>query len=293
MKLDTEFIYVFVEIIPQNLDLSYAIVDVFFGVSILEFIICLLLFYFFITHRNHSHIRRNSYLVSLVILVGVTSSVIGLFFQSFARTDALCWITFYFLRAGLVFVTTGLFAKNYRIYTIFSNRGASAVNLSEEKLLIWIGTFSVIYLSFPTVIFLTVGYDAVTLQSTSNIYYKYVQCRIPNNTWDDICQFTIDIVLLIIIFASIILAWLTRSVSKEYRESHPLAAFSVIILAISLVLIPLGKTLDDETDSELFRYVISAEFNTVIIFSALGLLFIPKVFTILKGKSRDSLILDE
>lgn len=244
-------------------------------------------------HRDHSHIRRNSYLVSLVILLGVILSVMGLFFLSFSRTDAFCWITFYLLRTGLVFITTGLFAKNYRIYKIFSNQGASAVNLSEEKLLLWIGAFTVIYLSFPTVIFLTVGYDAVTLQSKSNIYYKYVQCRISNNTWDDICQLIIDIVLLIIIIASIILAWLTRSVSKEYRESQPLAAFSVILLAISIVLIPLGMTLKDETNSELFRYVINAEFDTVIIFSALGLLFIPKVFAILKGKSRDSLILDE
>ena len=232
--------------------------SVFFGISILELIICSLLIGFFIIHRNNPQIRRNSYLVTLTILIGVAISALGVLLLSFGRTDAFCWITFYTHRLGIFLIVTGLFAKNYRIYKIFTNQRASAIDLSET----------------------------VVKQSKSNIYYQCVQCIIPNETWDLIVQLIMDISVLLIVLASLILAWLTRRVQADYQESRSLAAFSVVLLTSSIVLIPLGKTLKGETNSELLRYVIFVEFVSIVIFAALGLLFFPKVYVILKEKSK-------
>ena len=266
--------------------MSYAVVSVFFGISILELIICSLLIGFFIIHRNNPQIRRNSYLVTLTILIGVAISALGVLLLSFGRTDAFCWITFYTHRLGIFLIVTGLFAKNYRIYKIFTNQRASAIDLSETSLLAYIGIFTIIFLGIPTIIFIIFGYYAVVKQSKSNIYYQYVQCIIPNETWDLIVQLIMDISVLLIVLASLILAWLTRRVQADYQESRSLAAFSVVLLTSSIVLIPLGKTLKGETNSELLRYVIFVEFVSIVIFAALGLLFFPKVYVILKEKSK-------
>ena len=70
-----------------------------------------------------------------------------------------------------------------------------------------------------------------------------------------------------------ILAWLTRKVQAEYRESKGLAAFSTIISASLIIFVPLNYTLGNETNSQILRYVITVEFLTVTFISIIALLF--------------------
>jgi uncharacterized protein with PQ loop repeat len=47
----------------------------------------------------------------------------------------------------------------------------------------------------------------------------------------------------------------------------------------------LEHTFSDETDSQLFRYIITVESLTIIVVFGLALLFIPKVFLIYREKN--------
>jgi hypothetical protein len=230
--------------------------------------------------------RRTSQMLTLTMLIGVMFVAMSQLIQSFAQTDATCTIVLYLFYFGSVLVLAGSLAKNYRIYRIFSNRTATAVNITESMLLVIVAIITIVFLVGMTAMVAVFGYNAIVLQSSTNIYYKYVQCLIPNDTWNTIFQFYIRLYCLFLLIASLIFAWLTRKVRSDYRESKTLTAFIYIVAAAFITLIPLQLTFGDETDSELFRYIIQMEYCTIVILSALGLLFFPKLYTIFRENKR-------
>ena len=276
----TFFTYNPLEIVPQNPDLSYAVVDVFFGVGIAEFIICIGLLIFLIYHRNNRVIRQCAPLVTATMLIGVTGLALAQIFLSFARTDAWCVINLYLFRISLNLILMSLLVKNYRIYKIFANKKAIAVSITESRLLFYIGITTLFYIIILTVVVSVLGFKAILRQSTSNRFYQYIQCAVPNKAWNDIFQISLDVIVFIQIIASLILAWLTRKVQLEYRESNGLAAFSITIFASLIIFIPLNYTLGNETNSQILRYVITVEFLTVTFISITALLFIPIVLSV-------------
>lgn len=273
-------------IIPQNLNLSYAIVDVFFGISIAEVFISVCLIVFIFLHRNYRAIRQNAPWLTLAMLIGVLWMSISQLLLSFSRTDGMCYITLYFTRFGTMLLLMGLLVKNYRIYKIFSNNKATALSITEGRLLWFLVIFMFIYMAIVVALTISLDYGAYLKQSTKNQYYQYVQCCIPNSAWNKIVELYLLITLAIPVLASLILAWLTRKVRSEYRESSTLAAFSIVITISLLIFIPLSVTLSDESNSEALKYAVFVEYFSVVIFSAFGLLFFPKVYSVLKAKAR-------
>lgn len=180
-----------------------------------------------------------------------------------------------------------LLFKNYRVYRIFANKKATAVFITENTLLMYIGISTLVFLILLTVIVAVFGFEAVIRQSSSNIFYQYVQCTLPNKAWNQIVQISLDVVIYLQVIASLILAWLTRKVQAEYRESRGLAAFAIILFVSLIIFIPLNYTLGDETDSQILRYVIVVEFFTITIISAFGLLFVPIVLSVYSQKKED------
>lgn len=286
-------LFTFLEIVPQNPDLSYAVVAVFFAISIIELTICLALIFLFIAHYNYRCIKRMSPLFSLFILFGLALLSLSQLILSFARTDALCVINVYLNRLGLITILFGLLFKNYRIYKIFANRSALALSLPESSSILIIVAGSILYIGVITIFIAVFGYDAVLKTSSGNPYYQYIICQIPSKTWNLILEIFMQVVVGILLIMCLILAWLTRKVHSDYRDTRTLSSYIAILAATFIIFSPLEYTFSDDTDSQLFRYIVIVESLTIIISSGLALLFIPKVFLIFKeSKMRKRLRID-
>lgn len=280
----------FLGIVPQNPDLSYAIVDVFFGVAIFEIILSIFLIIFFVYHFNHRVIRQSAPLTTLAMLFGVLGMAISLLITSFGKTDAICTIILYTFRISFYVVLAGLSLKNFRIYKIFSNKSANALNITEYRLLTYLGLSALLYTVYITIFVAVFGYDAVLKQSSKDLFYQYIRCAIPNKFWEIFFQITIELLFVILILVSLCLSWLTRKVTSQYSESHALAAFSITITASFIIFVPLNFTLSDDVDSQILKYTVMAEFITIASFSAFGFLFFPKVYGVIKNKREYSIV---
>ena len=237
---------------------------------------------FFIYYRNHREIRKGAPVITLVMLIGVTGMSIALLILCLGQTDATCPIVLYFYRLSLVLLFVGLLVKNYRIYKIFTNKTANALVITEARLLSFIGIVFLIFVILLTLIVAVLGYQAVVKQSSKDEYYQYVQCAIPNKTWNDIIQISLQVFQAIPLIASLILAWLTRGIKAEYTESRELAAFATTVFTSMIIFLPLDFTLTDESQAEILRYVLYVEFLSIIIIAAFSLLFAPKIYAVYK-----------
>ena len=242
--------------------------------------VCLVLLGFLIYHRDNRTIRRSAPLVTITLLIGATGLALAQLLTSFARTNAWCTINLYLFHLSMNLILMALLVKNYRIYKIFTNNKATAIAITESRLMMYIGITTLFYVILLTVIATALGYKAIVKQSKSNRFYQYVQCSVSNTTWNIIVQITLNVLLYIQIIASLILAFLTRNVKAEYRESKRLASFAIIIFISMLIFIPLIFTLGDSTDSQILRYVIGVEFITITVISTVALLFVPIVLAV-------------
>lgn len=189
------------------------------------------------------------------------------------------------MRLGLITILSGFLFKNYRIYKIFANRSALALSLPESRSILIILAWSILYLGVITIFIAIFGYDAVLKTSSGNPYYQYIKCAIPSKTWNLILEIFMQAIFVILIIMCLILAWLTRKVHSDYRDTRTLSSYIVILAATFLIFAPLDYTFGDETDSQLFRYIAVVESLTIIVASGLALLFIPKVFLIYKERN--------
>lgn len=241
---------------------------------------------FFIYYRNHREIRKGAPVITLVMLIGVTGMSIALLILCLGQTDATCPIVLYFYRLSLVLLFVGLLVKNYRLYKIFSNKTANALVITEARLISFIGIVFLVFVVVLTLIVAVLGYKAVVKQSSKDEYYYYVQCAVPNKTWNDIVRISLQVVQAIPLIASLILAWLTRGIKAEYTESRELAAFATTVVAAMIIFLPLDFTLTDESQSEILRYVLYVEFLSITIIAAFSLLFAPKMYAVYKQNKK-------
>lgn len=274
----------FVELVPQNPDLSYAVVVVAFAFAIIEIVVCTILLLIFGLNMNERVIRQNGSWLNVIMLAGVFTISVSQLMICFGNTDALCTIDVYFFRVGICLLLTTLIFKTYRIYLIFCNKTATPLSMSESSVVLKIFAVVFVYTIFITVFVAIFGYDAVIIQSTKNEFYQYVTCKIPSATWNTIFQIIATLFLFVLLFVVLCLAWMTRNVGREYRESSSLAAFTGIISATFIIFFPLYYVLDDESESELFRFIIRSEFAFISIWAAFFLLFFPKVYALYKDK---------
>lgn len=259
---------------------------VFFGLAIIYLLIAAYMLVFFIYYRNHREIRKGAPVITLVMLIGVTGMSIALLILCLGQTDATCPIVLYFYRLSLVLLFVGLLVKNYRLYKIFSNKTANALVITEARLISFIGIVFLVFVVVLTLIVAVLGYKAVVKQSSKDEYYHYVQCAVPNKTWNDIVRISLQVVQAIPLIASLILAWLTRGIKAEYTESRELAAFATTVVAAMIIFLPLDFTLTDESQSEILRYVLYVEFLSITIIAAFSLLFAPKMYAVYKQNKK-------
>lgn len=208
--------------------------------------------------------------------------------ECLGATDALCTLNLYLTRFMLVVVLQAVLVKNYRIYRIFTNKRAVSISISEGRLLLFVFIGSIFYLGILTIFVAVFGYKAVVLRSEENIFYEYVRCVIPNDTWDTLFNYFVEFYILILLILALISAWLTRNVYSDYNESQAVTAFIAVATVLFSILNPLALSFKDETDSQIFRFVINAEVTSIFILCGLAFLFLPKVYMIYREKKSKS-----
>lgn len=274
------------EIVPQNPGINYAALAVFFGISIVEVILCFIVIAVHLIYFNHPVIRRNSPYVTLCIISGLTMLALGELIFCLEKTNGTCSVAMYFYRIGFLVTVMGLLVKNFRIYWIFSNRKATAVYIPEWKLILVIAVVTLIDFIFITVLVAIYGFYAVLHQSKYDKYYYYYMCGFQKKGVEDLFKYVIQITQTILVICNLILAWMTRKVNSNYGESRSLAAFSLIIFAAVVVFVPLSLLMADGVDAAVLINVTEVEFLTLIICSALTLLFFPKFYYIYKSETK-------
>jgi len=259
-----------------------------FALAIAEMVVCAVLLVIFGLNMNKRVMRQSGAWLNILMLSATFILALSQLLLCFGRTDALCTIDLYFFRFGLSLLLCGLVFKNYRIYRIFCNKTATPLSITETSLTLKIFILIGAYMLFITVFVAVFGYDAIVVQSTKNRFYYYVICKIPSRAWDVIFQVLLELFILFLIVISLILAWLTRNAGAEYRESTVLATFSGVVAISFVIFFSLARTLSDDSDAQIFRFVIQVEFLSLIVLAAIVLLFLPKVVLLYKDNVRQS-----
>lgn len=135
------------EIVPQLPNLTYSYVVVFFALMIAEIVLALAVGGWLILRWNHKLLRRSSPLFLLLIIVGILLVLTaGIIMSAGLSSSTMCILYVFFLVTGMTLILANLLVKNWRIYKIFSNRRADAVQLSDLQLLAITGILLILVL---------------------------------------------------------------------------------------------------------------------------------------------------
>lgn len=266
--------------------MSYGLVAFFFGIAIAEIVVILVVFVLFLVNFDDRVIRQSTPYVSLLILLGVFEVALAQLFSSFARTDGWCLLDVYLVHVGLVIIILGLIVKNYRIYRIFGNKTAVALNISETKLLATMLVVLGAYLVYVTVFVAVFGYNAFVHYSSDSEFYEYYECGIENSTWNTIFDIVYEASIAILLLVLMVMTWLTRSVGDDYRETKSLTSFSVVFIVGYIIYKPLAYSISGGVNSALIKFALRSEFGVLVVVTALGIVYIPKLVLIYHRRIR-------
>lgn len=199
-----------------------------------------------------------------------------------------------FFDIGMALILGGIISKEYRIYRIFSNRSALAVDFSDLKLFLIVAVIFV-YFGLIAVFTIVTGLEARVRQSSSNPLYLYVRCSYSSAVWNNIVIVVEQVSLFLFRVLALYLAWCTRKVTSSYSESRSVFAVVAIFLCLNIIFVPLFLVLVDGTNSALYRTVVRLIDNCIIITATLMLLFYHRfwlVYSYEKNKKGDNYIQD-
>lgn len=281
----TFFVYI-VGFVPSNPNIDDAAVAVFFGVLIFLLIMAIPVAIFLIYKRNHLLVRRNTPNVSLLMLLGLILSDIGVILLCLGAYDWSCNIFLFMFLVGQSLVIGGLIAKNYRIYKIFQNKSAAPVILTDFHLFLIIGAIT-FYFVLLYIFSMIVGSGAYTFQSSSNPFYFYIECANESTFWSALIEILTNVSLLILRIAAICIAILTRKVSMSFSESRQILIILTIYICIDIAIAPLYYTLRGGTDSASFRLILRTIQAVISLASTLIILFYYRMYLVYRyDKSR-------
>lgn len=232
-------------------------------------------------YKDHQIIRRNTPMISVLMLIGLLMTGFSGIITCFGVYTYSCIIYGFFYNIGFSLVIGGIIAKEYRIYRIFSNRSALALDIQDYKLFLIIGTITTYFLILAFIPIMGSVYAAVR-RSDSNEFYLYWTCYFDSKVWKDITLFFTEISFVILRLLAILLAWKTRKVTAFYSESRAVFAVVIIYLCLNIIFIPLYQALSDGTDSAIYRYSIRLINISITMGATLILLFYYRFWLIYK-----------
>ena len=264
---------------PQNPSIQYAAIAVFFGIMIFLLILSLIAYVFLFYYFNHPIIRRNTPMISSLVLSGIVFILIDGIIICTGISDASCIIFIFFYNIGFSLILGGIIAKNYRIYKIFNNRRASAVDISDLSLFLIVFVI-VFYFTLLAIFFAIAGFKAEIFQSSSDPFYLYYDCAIKNKFWQIFLAIFNQVSLLLIRFLALGFAWINRKVVSTYSESRAVTALVLIYLCLDICFLPLYFALQNGTDSAIYKLVIKSIYICLISVFTLILLFYSRFYKV-------------
>ncbi len=272
------YIY-FLAIVPDNSNLGVAVVDVFFGIFIFFAFAFTVILFVYIYLRKEPRIRKNSPLLSYILLLGCILVTAGLIIASINTNDGICIVSRYFSYNGQALLFGSLVAKNYRIYRIFHNANAAPVLVPEWKLILGIGLYW-LYFMFLVSMLLVAGFGSYLGVSRTNPFYTYLSCRCSSSFWNTFFLIVFTLSKITAIVAAAILAFVNRKIPAAYSESRQISIIVYTLLSFGIVLTPIYFVMGDNTNSQIFKFLIQAVFVTITVVTISCVLFLPNLYQV-------------
>lgn len=279
------FSIIIIELVPQNPNLTYAVISVFFGIQIFLVISSFIALVYLIANINHPLIRRNTPNMSIVVLVGIILYLAASIIICTGLTDASCIIFLFFEYLGFSLLIGGIIAKSYRIYRIFNNSTATAVVISDLQLFSIVFVIA-LYFMILSVIVVILGLKVIVTQSSTNRFYLFYRCAIPNKFWNVFFAILIELSMIIILLAALILALSTHHVAFAYSEADTVIALLILYLCLDISFLPLYYALQDGTDSAVLKATIRLISLSITVVSTLALLFLSRFYKVHQNKKK-------
>ena len=266
---------------PSNPSLSDAVVAAFFGAFIFLLLAAILAIGILFYYRDHVLIRKNTPVISLIVLIGVTFSLIGSIFLCFGAYDWNCNFTFFLIHVCGSLVIGGIIAKNYRIYRIFRNKSATALVIKDSQLFMIIGAIFV-YFFLLFILAICTNYGAYQYTSDQNAFYLYIECNPSTSFWTKFLEILLNVSSLLFKLFALVLALLTRKVISTYSESYEILITITIVFCIDIVLLPLYFELESGSNSQILRTVLIFETLIITLAAILIILFYSRFYRVYK-----------
>eukprot|EP01104_Vermistella_antarctica_P018419 TRINITY_DN6809_c0_g1_i1.p1 TRINITY_DN6809_c0_g1~~TRINITY_DN6809_c0_g1_i1.p1 ORF type:complete len:708 (+),score=155.45 TRINITY_DN6809_c0_g1_i1:41-2125(+) len=235
--------------------------------------------------RNHLIIRYSSPIFCLASCAGSIMILVTVFLISpTPDADVLCSIPVWTATLGFTLFYGNLMAKMFRVYLIFRGMDNFKAISVKDKQIIPI----VVALLAVDCLLLTL-FTAIDTPDASKD--KYPDDDLDRYEYRWVCDYNgaAEVMIFIIlgwkccqIVGGLVLAFLTRGVSKAFRESSYVVAALYTFIFGFVVLVPLVAILDDVTAV----YVVVSLTLIFVNLIAVSVLFAPKFYWIATGKER-------
>jgi hypothetical protein len=265
--------------VPSNPSLSYAVIAAFFGAFVFLLLSAILAIGILFYYRDHVLIKKNTPVISLIVLIGVTFSLIGCICLCFGAYDWSCNVNFILIHVFGSLVFSGIIAKNYRIYKIFKNKSATSIVIKDSQLFVIIGAIF-IYFFLLFILAICTSYGAYQYSSVDNAFYLYIECSSSSYFWKVFLEILVHVSSTILKLIALALAWLTRKVAPSYSESYEILIILSIYFCVDIVTLPLYFELDNGSNSALIRMILVFETAFITTAATLTILFYSRFYRV-------------
>jgi len=273
----------------DNPTLNDAIVVVFFSFAVLAIIGSVVLAGIFFHYRQDKLLRRSSPAFNYLIILGMDLIFISLIFYGLTYTSATCFLYAWLLAIGVGLCLSSILVKSYRIYRIFKNSEATALILSDGKLLKFIGLIlfcEIVLLSLYSFVSGLLG--PVVIQSSSDVFYKYRICLVPSPAIQVAFLLLIYLFNFLILISIALFAFLTRKIDDSYSEARGIAYAVYCTILFQIIFLPLLYTTQDSTASAMTRYTVTGIIILGNGYLLLIFLFGEKLYKLMRKKKASS-----
>lgn len=279
-------------IIPNDPTLSDGFVMAFFIVDMVFILYNLFLLAFIAFNRQNRIIRRSGFSSSMVILIGLLLTEISQIFMCLSLTSALCKLIDIFMLIGISFVISTLCAKLFRIYRIFQNPTAQAINITDRHLIVFTVVTTIvtmlIYILYSSI---GGGLQPVT-KSSSNPFYTYIICEVPNDAIQLTGLITFYVYYISYFLIAAILCFLTRKTMRQFNESLNVAFIVYSWLGLCIIYAPIYYAQSNSTDSNQTRYAIRFMAMDLAVGIALGVITYTQCFKVIRWNRKHAIPTD-
>lgn len=275
----------FVAIRVDDPNLSYGFIEGFFTINMILMIITVSLLVYIIYKRKHRLIRSGGFSSSVLILLGLLCIEIAEIFMCISITSAICKLMDVFILVGVSFIISTLVAKLYRIYRIFQNSSAVAVQISDKDL----GIFTFLICCGSMILFILYnflggGLQAITKTAELDPLYMFSICEVPTEAFQTIFLISFYVYFVSIFLIAAILAFFTRKTLREFNESSNVGFVVYCWLGIAIIYAPIYYLQGNSTNSNQIRYIIRFIAIDLAIALTLGILFWGKISKVIRSE---------